>query len=30
MLKQLIEKAVAENALFLQSYREIQRRVASL
>jgi hypothetical protein len=30
MLKQLIEKAVAENALFLQSYREVQKRVASL
>ncbi len=30
MLKQLIEKAVAENTLFLQSYREVQRRVSSL
>jgi PleD family two-component response regulator len=30
MLKQLIEKAVAENAVFLQSYREVQGRVASL
>ena len=30
MLKQLIEKAVAENALFLQSYREVQGRVSSL
>ena len=30
MLKQLIEKAVAENTLFLQSYREVQGRVSSL
>jgi hypothetical protein len=30
MLKQLIEKAVAENMVFLQSYREVQGRVASL
>ena len=30
MLKQLIEKAVAENILFLQSYREVQNRVSSL
>jgi hypothetical protein len=30
MLKQLIEKAVAENTLFLQSYREVQSRVSSL
>jgi hypothetical protein len=30
MLKQLIEKAVAENELFLQSYREVQSRVSSL
>ena len=29
MLKQLIEKAVAENALFLQSYREVQKRVVT-
>ena len=29
MLKQLIEKAVAENTLFLQSYREVQNRVSS-
>jgi len=30
MLKQLIEKAVAENTLFLQSYREVQGRVSLL
>ena len=30
MLKQLIEKAIAENMVFLQSYREVQGRVASL
>ena len=30
MLKQLIEKAVAENMVFLQSYREVQGRVATL
>jgi hypothetical protein len=30
MLKQLIEKAVAENTLFLQSYREVQGRVSTL
>ena len=30
MLKQLIEKAVAENDLFLQSYREVQNRVSLL
>jgi len=30
MLKQLIEKAVAENDLFLQSYREVQSRVSLL
>jgi len=30
MLKQLIEKAVADNALFLQSYREVQGRVSTL
>jgi ActR/RegA family two-component response regulator len=30
MLKQLIEKAVAENDLFLQSYREVQGRISSL
>ena len=30
MLKPLIEKAVAENGLFLQSFREIQGRVSML
>ena len=30
MVKQLIEKAVAENMVFLQSYREVQSRVSSL
>lgn len=30
MLKQLIEKAVAENSLFLQRYLEVQNRVSSL
>jgi len=30
MLNQLIEKAVAENTLFLQSYLEVQRRVSML
>lgn len=30
MLKQLIEKAVAENIVFLKSYREVQNRVAQL
>jgi hypothetical protein len=30
MLKQLIEKAVAENTLFLRSYREVQSRLSSL
>ncbi len=30
MLNQLIEKAVAENTLFLQSYLEVQRRVSTL
>ena len=30
MLKQLIEKAVAENTLFLQSYLEVQKRVSML
>jgi len=30
MLRQLIEKAVADNTLFLQSYREVQGRVSSL
>ena len=30
MLNQLIEKAVAENTLFLRSYREVQSRVAHL
>jgi hypothetical protein len=30
MLKQLIEKAVAENDLFLQSYREVQSRISIL
>lgn len=30
MLNQLIEKAVAENSLFLRSYREVQSRVAHL
>lgn len=27
LLKQLIEKAVADNSLFLQSYREVQNRI---
>ncbi len=30
MLKQLVEKAVAENNLFLQSYREVQSHVSTL
>ena len=30
MLKQLIEKAVAENTVFLQCYREVQSHVAKL
>jgi len=30
MLKQLIEKAVAENTLFLKSFREVQNHVSSL
>lgn len=30
MLKQLIEKAVAENILFLQTYREVQSRITAL
>ena len=30
MLNQLIEKAVAENSLFLRSYREVQSHVARL
>jgi hypothetical protein len=30
MLKQLIEKTVAENALFLRSYREVQSRITVL
>jgi hypothetical protein len=30
MLKQLIEKVVAENALFLRSYREVQSRISVL
>jgi hypothetical protein len=30
MLKQLIEKAVAENSLFLQRYLEVQNRVSTL
>jgi hypothetical protein len=30
MLNQLIEKAVAENTLFLQSYIEVQKRVSTL
>ena len=30
MLKQLIEKAVAENTLFLQRYLEVQNRVSTL
>jgi spore germination protein YaaH len=29
LLKQLVEKAVADNNLFLQSYREVQARIAS-
>lgn len=29
MLKQLVEKAVADNSLFLQSFREVQNRVFS-
>ncbi len=29
LLKQLIEKAVADNTLFLQSYREVQSRIYS-
>jgi hypothetical protein len=27
LLKQLVEKAVADNALFLHSFREVQNRV---
>jgi hypothetical protein len=27
LLKQLVEKAVADNHLFLQSYREVQTRI---
>ncbi|MDE3098158.1 MAG: hypothetical protein KGJ88_01660 [Verrucomicrobiota bacterium] len=30
MLKQLIEKAVAENGLFLQTYRDVQGRITAL
>jgi hypothetical protein len=30
MLKQLIEKAAAENALFLQRYLEVQNRISTL
>ena len=30
MLNQLVEKAIAENNLFLRSYREVQNRVARL
>lgn len=30
MLNQLIEKAVAENTLFLRSFREVQGRISSL
>jgi hypothetical protein len=30
MLKQLIEKAVTENDLFLFSFRDVQKRIASL
>jgi len=30
MLKQLVEKAVAENDLFLYSYRDVQKRISSL
>ncbi len=30
MVRQLIEKAVAENLVFLQSYREVQSRAATL
>jgi hypothetical protein len=30
MLNQLVEKAIAENTLFLRSYREVQNRVARL
>jgi len=30
MLKQLIEKAVADNELFLQSYKEVQRRITPI
>jgi hypothetical protein len=29
LLKQLLEKAVADNTLFLQSYREVQNRIYS-
>jgi hypothetical protein len=29
LLKQLVEKAVADNNLFLQSFREVQNRVYS-
>jgi hypothetical protein len=29
LLKQLVEKAVAENTLFLHSFREVQNRVYS-
>ena len=29
LLKQLVEKAVADNQLFLQSYREVQNRIAA-
>jgi hypothetical protein len=30
MLKQLVEKAVAENDLFLSGYRDVQKRISSL
>jgi hypothetical protein len=30
LLKQLIEKAVADNNMFLHSYREVQNRVYSM
>jgi hypothetical protein len=30
MLKQLVEKAVAENDLFLYGYRDVQKRISSL
>jgi hypothetical protein len=29
LLKQLIEKAVADNNAFLQSYRDVQNRIAT-